>query len=390
VLTAYHAHAIDTLVARQKALLQKDRHAYYEAVERVPQLMVMEEMGRPRNTYLLQRGRYDMPGERVLPGTPRSILAYPAQLPSNRLGLAQWLTSPEHPLTARVAVNRLWQQFFGMGLVKTSEDFGNQGEMPSHPELLDWLAVGFRESGWDIKRMIKLIVTSDTYRQDSRTSPDRREQDPDNRLLSRGPAGRLTAEMMRDNALAASGLLNRRIGGPSIYPYQPAGLWAINSMNYKADSTDAMYRRSVYVVVKRAVPFPTLSTFDASERSSCLSRRARTNTPLQALVTLNDPAFVEAAKALGASVAAEEDPGRMIDRMYRRLTGRRPSEKELALLRSLHEKQLQTFRSAPGKMKGWLEAGIYQVPAGADRELVAANAVVASVIMNSDATITKR
>ena len=390
LLSEYHALTADTLVSFRQRSLQAVRNAYYEAVKDVPQLMVMEEMSRPKKTFLLKRGRYDMPGEPVIPATPPSILAFPANMPPSRLGLAQWLTSPDHPLTARVAVNRLWQQFFGTGLVKTSEDFGNQGEMPSHPELLDWLAVSLRESGWDLKRMIKLIVTSATYRQDSYSSPALREMDPENRLLARGPSMRLTAEMMRDNALAASGLLNPKIGGPSVYPYQPAGLWAINSMNYKADSTDAMYRRSVYVVVKRAVPLPTLSSFDASERTACLSRRSRTNTPLQALVTLNDPAYVEAAKALGASVAGPYAAGDMIVRMYRSLTGRSPTDKELALLTDFHEKQLKAFAGAPEKMKGWLDAGIYQVAPQLDRQQVSANAVVASLIMNSDATITKR
>lgn len=351
--------------------------------------MVMEDNAISKPAYLLHRGQYDQKGPEVQAGTPESILTFSTSYPQNRLGLAQWLTDPKNPLTARVAVNRLWQQFFGMGLVKTSEDFGNQGELPSHPELLDWLAVNFRESGWDVKKMIRLMVTSSTYKQDSYASPQLREIDPENRLLARGPSARLTAEMMRDNALAASGLLNPEIGGESVKPYQPAGLWEINSMSYKADSTDAMYRRSIYVVVKRSVPFPTLGSFDAPERSSCISRRQQTNTPLQALVTLNDPAFVEAAKALGSMVCKEKDIHAMITQMYMRLTGKKPAGKELDLLANLHRQEWDRFKTSPEKMKGWINTGI--APIGSwDKTLVAANAVVASTIMNSDATITKR
>jgi hypothetical protein len=335
------------------------------------------------------RGQYNLKGDRVSPGTPASIMPFSQQFPNNRLGLAQWLTHPDHPLTARVAVNRLWQQFFGTGLVKTSEDFGNQGEMPSHPALLDWLAVHFKESGWDVKQLIRLIVTSSTYKQDSRTTAALRESDPENRWLVRGPGKRLTAEMLRDQALAASGLLNRKIGGESVKPYQPAGLWEINSMQYRADSTDAMYRRSVYVVVKRSVPFPTLGAFDASERSSCLSRRQQTNTPLQALVTLNDPAYVEAARALGSSVISLQDTTTMIREMYRKLTAQYPGERELAILQNLHRNEIRKFIAQPEKMQGWQQTGIFKAPQQ-QATLQAANAVVASTIMNSDALITKR
>jgi hypothetical protein len=388
-LSAYYAHHIDTTTTRQQKALKQTREAYYATVKDMRQVMVMEEMPKPKATHLLLRGQYNLKGDRVSPGTPASIMPFSQQFPNNRLGLAQWLTHPDHPLTARVAVNRLWQQFFGTGLVKTSEDFGNQGEMPSHPALLDWLAVHFKESGWDVKQLIRLIVTSSTYKQDSRTTAALRESDPENRWLVRGPGKRLTAEMLRDQALAASGLLNRKIGGESVKPYQPAGLWEINSMQYRADSTDAMYRRSVYVVVKRSVPFPTLGAFDASERSSCLSRRQQTNTPLQALVTLNDPAYVEAARALGSSVISLQDTTTMIREMYRKLTAQYPGERELAILQNLHRNEIRKFIAQPEKMQGWQQTGIFKAPQQ-QATLQAANAVVASTIMNSDASITKR
>jgi hypothetical protein len=350
----------------------------------------MQEMPKPRQAYLLKRGSYDAPGEEVFPNTPESILPFPKQLPRNRYGLSQWFTDPDHPLTARVAVNRYWQNFFGTGLVKTSEDFGNQGEMPSHPELLDWLAVTFRESGWDIKKLCKLIVMSATYRQDSKVNPSIREMDPENRLLSHGPSVRLSAEMLRDNVLMASGLLHKKIGGKSIKPYQPEGLWEINSANYKADKGDDVYRRSLYILVKRSVPNPTLATFDASSRNYCVARRQKTNTPLQALITLNDPTFVEVAKVLGEQISKADDQTKAILDVYRKLTGLTPSNKEMELLQQLQSNELKKFGQAPSKTKGWLGAGQYSVDKSLDPVVVAANAVVASVIINSDATLTKR
>jgi hypothetical protein len=250
--------------------------------------------------------------------------------------------------------------------------------------------VELQESGWDLKKMVKLMVMSSTYRQDSYASPALREIDPENRLLARGPANRLTAEMMRDNVLTASGLINKKIGGPSIKPYQPAGLWEINSSTYVADSTDAVYRRSLYIIAKRTVPNPTMATFDASERSSCLSRRQKTNTPLQSLVLLNDPTYIEASKVLGDAMSKETDQDFAITKTYRKLTGRSPSAKELNILKALYKQELDKFRMNPEKTKGWLSAGLYKVNAQVDKALVAANAVVASTIMNSDASITKR
>ncbi len=389
-LIQYYAATQDTVVQHALNRLKTYRTALVDSSRPVRQIMVMEEMPMPKTTRLLLRGQYDQPGEIVKPNTPTDILPFPASLSKNRLGLAQWLTHADHPLTSRVAVNRLWQQFFGQGLVKTSEDFGNQGELPTHPELLDWLAVSFRESGWNVKELVKLVVTSATYRQHSQASPMLREMDPENRLLARGPSNRLTAEMLRDNALTASGLINKKMGGESFRPYQPEGLWEINSASYKADSTDQVYRRSLYIITKRTVPNPTMNMFDASERASCISRRQKTNTPLQALVVLNDPGFLEAAKVMGERMAMEPDPNKAITDAYRRLTGRHPAAAELSLLKSLQQNELSKFTEHPDRARGWLNAGIYTIAAQSNKSLVAANAVVASAIMNSDAVITKR
>ncbi len=391
VLKDYYVSAVDAAVAAERAILQQQRTAFSDSTRHIAEIMVMQEMPTPKRSYLLQRGQYDAPGPEVFPNTPSAVLAFPVTLPKNRLGLAQWLTDLNHPLTARVAVNRYWQNFFGTGLVKTTEDFGNQGELPSHPELLDWLAVTFcQDYGWDVKRLVKLMVMSATYRQDSRTTAALRERDPENRLLARGPATRLTAEMLRDNALVASGLLNNKIGGKSVKPYQPDGLWEINSMTYKMDTTDAIYRRSLYVIVKRSVPNPTLGTFDAPTRSSCIVRRQRTNTPLQALVTLNDPTYVEASRVMGEQMARQKQTAEAIEWAYRQLTGKKPNEKEVQLLDKLYATQYQSFKTTPAKTKGWLKTGLKKIDTTLEPAQVAAYAVVANTILNSDATITKR
>jgi hypothetical protein len=314
----------------------------------------------------------------------------PKDFPRNRLGFAQWLVHPDHPLTARVAVNRYWQIYFGRGLVKTAEDFGNQGDMPSHPELLDWLAVSFVKSGWNIKALQKMIVLSATYRQSSKPSEKAAATDPENILLSHGPANRLTAEMLRDNVLAASGLLHKKIGGPSVYPYQPEGLWTINGSVYKEDTGSNLYRRGIYTVWRRSAPNPTQSTFDVGIRTSCVVGRQKTNTPLQALVTLNDPTFVEAAKVIGERITETPDPKVAVVQSFRQLTGRKPMEKELALLMELREKEYQKFKLKKDKIAGWNSAGKYKIKPSLDQAAVAANAVVASTIMNMDASITKR
>jgi hypothetical protein len=389
-LKAYYLAAVDPDMLAGGQKLAALRTTLSDSTENIEELMVMQEMPKPKKSFILNRGNYDMPGEEVFPNTPEAILPFPATLPKNRLGLAEWVTDAGNPLTARVEVNRLWQNFFGVGLVKTTEDFGNQGEMPSHPELLDWLATTFVESGWDIKRLNKLIVMSATYRQDSHATKDAAEKDPENRYLSHGPAYRMPAEMIRDNALFASGLLNERIGGKSIKPYQPPGLWEINNTTYTPDTGQAVYRRSLYVVIKRTVPNPTLATFDAPSRSYCIVRRQTTNTPLQALVTLNDPTYVEAAKVMGEQMTKNLDSRAAITTTYRKLTGRRPLPAEVDLLVMLQQAQLKKFKEHPEKQKGWLTAGQYRVDKKLSGALVAANTVVASTILNSDAALTKR
>lgn len=366
------------------------RSAYVDTIENVPEVMVMQEMEKPRKTYVLLRGQYDVHGDSVTPDVVKSVMPMPANLPKNRLGLAQWLTHKDHPLTARVAVNRYWQNYFGRGIVKTTQDFGNQGDMPTHPELLDWLAVTFMESGWDVKALQKLIVMSATYQQNSYTSPELLEKDKENVWLARGPSMRLTSEMIRDNALAASGLLNPKVGGESVKPYQPAGLWSMNFDPYVQDSGANLYRRSFYTYWRRTIPNPTLSTFDQPERSMCTVKRQKTNTPLQALVLLNDPTFIEASKVIGENMARIADPTESIKQTYIKLTGRTPKDVEVKLLSDVREKEYQILKAHPQKSKGWLQAGAYKIDPALDVHLVTSNAIVASVILNGDVTITKR
>ena len=389
-LKEYYFSAVSPGVTSASNALTRMRTFLADSTENIRELMVMQEMPKPKKAHVLLRGNYDAFGEEVSPATPESILKFPENLPKNRYGLALWLTNKNNPLTARVAVNRFWQNFFGTGIVKTTEDFGNQGELPSHLELLDWLAITFQESGWDVKKLNKMIVMSATYRQHSKTSKENRDTDPENRLLARGPSGRMTAEMIRDNALAASGLLNIKIGGESVKPYQPEGLWEINNTTYKPDTGQNVYRRSLYVIVKRSVPNPTLSTFDATSRSFCVVRRQKTNTPLQALVTLNDPTFVEAMKVMGEKMSQESNVKSAIITAYRKLTGRLPSSRELDLLLMMQKNEYRKFKKYPQKAAGWLGAGQTKINQKADVAVIAANAVVASTILNSDATLTKR
>jgi hypothetical protein len=389
-LRRYYLAAADPGALHALKELTTVRTTLADTMEKVREVMVMQEMSKRKKAHILLRGNYDAPGPEVFPNTPESVLAFPKNFPKNRYGLALWLTDQNNPLTSRVAVNRFWQNFFGTGLVKTTEDFGNQGEMPSHPQLLDWLAVTFRESGWDVKKLCKLIVMSAAYQQDSRATRESREKDPENRLLAHGPANRMTAEMIRDNALMAGGLINTKIGGRSIKPYQPDGLWEINSKTYKQDSGDVVYRRSLYIIAKRSVPNPTLATFDATSRSFCIVRRQKTNTPLQALVTLNDPTFTEACKAMGEQITKTNDNRLGIVNAYRKLTGRTPTDREIDLLVKLKALQEKKFTAHPEKTKGWLQQGQYVVDPTLNPATVAANSVVASTILNSDATLTKR
>lgn len=389
-LTEYYLSQKSDSYKKYLSELAEIRATKTDSVEKIKEIMVMKEMPEPRETFVLERGQYDAYGERVYPNTPEAVLPFPDSLPKNRLGLAKWITHKDNPLTARVAVNRYWSKLFGTGIVKTVEDFGNQGELPSHPKLLDWLAVDFMESGWDVKALHKKIVMSATYRQSSLASDELLEIDGENRLLARGPARRLTGEMLRDNALVASGLLNDSIGGPSVRPYQPKGLWKINGTEYTPDTGDKLYRRSMYTIWKRSVPHPTIATFDAPDRAVCTTRRQKTNTPLQALVLLNDPTYIEASRVMGKNMLAFDEPQKAVEDAFVRLTGRKPKAGEMQLLLELREEEYQKFKQNKAKAEGWLNTGEFRVTDDADKALVAANAVVASTIMNLDATITKR
>lgn len=378
---------------------EQDRLATWLEEERaidaaIPTTLIAKELAQPRETRLLIRGEYDKPGDVVPAGLPAILPPLPPGAPTNRLGLAQWLVSPEHPLTARVIVNRFWQQFFGVGLVKTAEDFGVQGERPSHPELLDWLATEFIRSGWDVKHMQRLIATSATYRQSSRVTPALFERDPENRLLARGPRFRLDAEAIRDSALALGGLLVEQVGGPSVKPYEPPGLWEAvsfnNSQKYVPDRGPAQYRRSLYIYWKRQSPPPNLLTFDAPTREYCVVRRPRTNTPLQALVVLNDPQFVEAARALAGRMLREggREPAERLAYGFRLVTARRPDRAELQWLGELLEAQRAAFQADPAAARAFLEVGDFR-PADLDPVELAAWSTVANLLLNLDEALTK-
>lgn len=388
-LKAYYLGNVTTLEPLKNQLIELHR-AKNKIQDTIKEVMVMEEMPKPRPSYVLERGLYDAHGEQVFPATIKAVLPFSEDYPSNRLGLAQWLFHPDHPLTARVAVNRYWSMLFGRGLVKTAIDFGNQGALPSHPELLDWLAIHFRESGWDIKGLLKTIVLSSTYQQSSVVRDDMAEVDVENVFLWRGPSVRLSAEMMRDNALAASALLVHKVGGKSVKPYQPEGLWAINGGKYEQDEGENLYRRSLYTFWKRSVPLPTQGTFDAPSRSVCTVERQKTSTPLQSLILLNDPTFIEASKVLGEQMAKIESASVAITRTFKKLTGRTPEPGEVEILLKLQEKNYKKFLESPDKMTGWLKSGAYEVDANIPPAMIAANAVVASTILNADASIIKR
>jgi hypothetical protein len=354
----------------------------------------MADMPTPRDTFILKRGQYDQRGDKVTPGVPASLPVLPDDLPRNRLGLAKWLVNPNHPLVARVAVNRMWALHFGTGLVETLEDFGLQGDLPSHPELLDWLATEFIRTGWDVKAMHRLIATSATYRQSARTTPLLLERDPKNRLLARSPRFRLPAEMVRDNALAISGLLVERLGGPSVKPYQPAGLWEDVSVarryTYLADKGEGLYRRSMYTFWRRTIPPPSMLTFDAPDRETCVIRRARTNTPLQALILLNDPTYVEAARKLAEiMLKTGPTPEERLNLAFLRALARQPMEAERRIFLVLYQDSLERFKTDRKAAERLLSVGESPRDATLDSAEHAAWTVVASTILNLDETITR-
>jgi len=365
----------------------------------IPTTMIMAEMKKPRETFVLGRGQYDNRGEKVTPGVPSFLPPMSRDLPVNRLGLARWLVDASNPLTARVAVNHFWQGYFGVGIVKTAEDFGSQGDPPSHPQLLDWLATEFVRTGWDVRAMQRLIVTSATYRQSSRVTPELEERDPENRLLARGPRFRLPAELVRDNALAVSGLLDDRIGGPSVYPYQPKGLWeemafgeGYAGQSYTPSTGKDLYRRSMYSVWKRTVPPPSLTTFDAPDREKCTARRSVTNTPLQALVLLNDPTYVEAARALAQRTLAEggKSAAERINFAFRLATARTPEPRERTVLVEAARQERTEYRRHQDEAAKLLAVGDSKCNPRRDPSELAAWTTVASMILNLDETITKQ
>ncbi len=372
----------------KQTIEQRDR-----LTKQLPKVMVMKELAQGRKAFVLEKGTYNKPTqERVDPGTP-AFLPRPSQdAPKNRLGLARWLVSRDHPLTARVTVNRCWQLFFGRGLVKTTEDFGSQGVRPSHPKLLDWLATELMRTGWDVKALHRLIVTSGTYRQDSRISPELREKDPENRLLGRGPRRRLPSWMIRDQALFASGLLVEQVGGPPVKPYQPAGIWAeatFGKKRYSQDHGDNLYRRSVYIFWRRIVG-PTMF-FDTANRQTCTVKVATTNTPLHALVTLNDVTFVEAARALAQQVMlAKSLPQERLRLGFRRLLVRQPRPEEMTILTNRLEKLRAQFAHDPQAAKQLLAVGESPRDESVNAVEHAAYTGVCMLLLNLDETLTKQ
>jgi len=362
--------------------------------EPIFEVMVMDEMPEPRQAFVLARGAYDQQLEPVNPGTPLSVLSYEDNFEPDRMGLARWLFDPDNPLPARVTVNRFWQHYFGIGLVKTVDDFGSQGERPSHPRLLDWLAVEFVESGWDIKHLQKLLVMSASYRQSSFADSASLQRDVENILISRGPSSRLSAESLRDLVLAASGLLVTRVGGPSVKPYQPDGLWAYNSFSgkYQQDHGDNLYRRSLYTFWKRTNPPPSMNIFDAPSRAYCVVKREKTATPLQALVLMNDPQFLEASRVLGQRVLLKggDSIESKINYGYRLLTGRIPDSNEMKLLIEYYLDAIKTMEGDQDKALAISSMGEYPVNQNLNQSQLAAYTEIMSTIMNFDATTMKR
>jgi len=397
-LRAYYLAAVAPGVAKARAELSASTRAYFEARNPITETSVMEEQSEPRPAYVLARGRYDAPRtdeKRVTRATPAILPPFPPEAPKNRLGLAAWVTDPRNPVTSRVAVNRFWLMLFGRGIVATPENFGVQGAEPSHPELLDWLARDFVNSGWNVKATLKKIVLSATYRQDSRVRPDLQKKDSENILLARGPSQRLPAEMIRDTALAASGLLEDKMGGPPVSPYMPGDLWReSNTMSpayHQSVGTD-LYRRSLYTVIKRTAPMPDMTVFDAPSREFCTAKRTATATPQQAFVLLNDKQFVEATRVLaekalknGGATAEQQIPF-----MFRRLTGRSPDPREFNLLEQLLKEQSELFKQEPERAEKLISVGERKRDPSLDPVALAALTTVSQTILNLDATVWKR
>ncbi len=363
----------------------------------IREVMVMEDMAEPRPTYLLSRGLYNQYAEEVETSTPENILPYPKDYPKNRLGLAKWLVNEENPLPSRVLINRYWQMIFGTGIVKSSGDFGIQGDLPTHPELLDWLAAEFMESNWDLKKMLKLMVMSATYQQSSFANAEKYEADPDNKFYSRSSSYRLPAEFIRDNALASSGILDKKVGGPSVKPYQPEGLWeelgdfSYKLHKYKQDSVANLHRRSMYTFARRFSPAPYMITFDAGNREICITRRVNTNTPLQALNLLNDPQFVEASRSMSERVIREKVTlDEQLTMSFRLSTGVTPTPALLATLKEHYQSAFKHFQENPSLADSLLAVGELPRDNRLDKAQTAAMTVVANSILNFDETYMKR
>jgi hypothetical protein len=384
--------------AREAAKEREARSALLKLRAAVPDTMVMRELPHQRSTHLLFRGQYDQPRDEVQPDVPEFLFPFPSSAPRNRLGLAQWLTDPRNPLTARVVVNRFWQSIFGNGLVKSSGDFGYQGDYPVHPELLDRLATHFIDSGWNVKQLLRLMITSATYAQSSDSSPELNERDPENLLLARGPRQRLTAEMLRDQALSVSGLLCDELGGPPVYPYQPTNLYKgiVVAADYPGTAYiesrgKDLYRRGLYTFWKRTVPYPSLSIFDVPDREVCVVQRSKTDTPLQALALMNDPVQLEAARKLAERMLLEGGtaPGQRLEFAFELTTSRKLRPEEMQPLLALLEKRLAAYREDPAAAKDFISVGESKPNAALDPVDLAAYANLASLILNLDETITR-
>jgi len=389
LLREYYFASINKSHNMQLSKLRSSREKLKKLLDEKTEIMVMEEMTvKPRSTFVLNRGVYNQPNEKVTPKTPSILPDFPKNAPQNRLGLAQWLTSTDNPLTSRVAVNHFWQICFGNGLVRTPEDFGIQGKRPSHPALLDWLASDFMENDWNVKRLLKQIVMSATYQQSSITRPSLEVSDPENNLLARAPRYRLTAEMIRDNALNTSGLISTRMGGGGSKPYDLTE--SFKPMGH--DKGEGLYRRSVYTFWKRTGPAPVMMALDASKRDVCRAKRETTATPLQALVLMNGPQFVEAARKIGESMVREHGDNihSIINDMFRKLTSRKPSEREIVLMKKLYNEQLANFKKDIKATDAFLGVGASPNAKNLDKPQVAAAGVLAKALMNFDEAVIKR
>ncbi len=407
LVEAHYRTLADNPLRNLEAQLDKRKKELAAYQEDIPTTMVMKE-GKPRDAFVLVRGEYDKPAEKVGRAPPAVLPSLPEGASNDRLGLARWIVSPNNPLTARVWVNREWERFFGIGIVKTSENFGSQSEYPLHPELLDWLAVEFMSPQslphvngqpahrWDMKSLQKLIVMSEAYKQSSRVDPAAREKDPDNRFVARGPRFRLSGEVVRDSALAASGLLVERLGGPSVRPYMPAGVWDETSKygnlrNYQHDKDEGRYRRSLYTIWKRTAAPPTMLLFDAPNREVCTVKRSRTNTPLQALSLLNEVTFVEAARALATELILKSgaSPAERIDLGFQRVIGRLPTSSEREILLGGLTDDLRKFQQQPERAAQLVRVGDSALPANVSTEELAAYTLLANVLFNLDEFVTR-